>query len=941
MKLRMLQLCLVWLCILPTAQAQKMPFPQYNGEKFALLDAQTFKPLTPYKYESIGTFKDGLALSTSRSEAGKLQYSFLNPQGKEVIAPTPNRMYEFSEGKARIKNGDRFGYIDTQGKAILPASYVKAQDYREGRFVVKDADLRVMIIDEKGNLLQRFDSDINYIRDYREGLILAGVHENEEMGDAVDEPYNRITGEFNFYDKQGKKVIDLKKINEKINYASDFKNGVAIVGFFNRAYEPENPTVYGLIDHKGTLILPMIYNFVEFDKAGYIKLQTYSQSTYQNFYGLADNKGKILMRCEYTMIFDPIGEYRLFQKKVENPNEMEQFPDRYGIARLNGDILIEANHKDIYLHRSGDFMTLDSLVTIDKTDYQQTTNLYSYHTAAGKTIHRSQEMRVYNNYFEILEGDNVSDGHEYRVGDVPFEYADKLALLNLEKHELHTKLVDDIAPFRTIVKGDKVAIREGKNWLYLDENFERTPQTYEGASNFGENEYATVKKGGKWAVINKMGVEVTPYAFDSIVPNVTRIKFNKASNEFSAMYGADLLYEVLRSSFLPSGNFVAQKNKMWGIINWDGQVILPFQYEQIQDAFYNYVIISKAGKLGIVDFAGKELVPAKYSNIKVVNDLAYVRENGKEGLLDLQNNVVVPAEYDTIFEPNQNFIKVVKGKKIGYLTYQGKEVLPAVYDAVNLYNPQYQLFITVVKDGKMGVVNSEFKPLLPCEYDSVFAETYQKYIWVKKNGLQGLLDDKGKVVVPIQYQYIDNLEKDNYSNNPRILLAQLKNKWGILDTIGKPIIPFEYDYMKLDYSRQRVVIGKKNKFGMMRSDGKIVIPIKYDELGTVEYQNHLMGIKKKGKWGFINSAGKEVIPATFDDAKAFAQTSNEQNNLLYFAIVKKGKYWGIINEAGKAVVPFAFDQIDYIPYNTLQPIQVTRNGVSESINFKGEPYTGE
>jgi hypothetical protein len=241
----------------------------------------------------------------------------------------------------------------------------------------------------------------------------------------------------------------------------------------------------------------------------------------------------------------------------------------------------------------------------------------------------------------------------------------------------------------------------------------------------------------------------------------------------------------------------------------------------------------------------------------------------------------------------------------------------------------------------MGVVNSDFKPLLPCEYDSVFAETYQKYIWVKKNGLQGLLDGTGKVVVPIQYQYIDNLEKDNYSNNPRTLLAQLKGKWGVLDSIGKVIIPFEYDYMKLDYSRQRVVIGKKNKFGMMRSDGKIVIPIKYDELGTIEYQNHLMGFKKKGKWGFINSAGKEVIPATFDDAKAFAQTSNEQNNVLYFAIVKKGKYWGIINEAGKAVVPFTYDQIDYIPYNTLQPIQVIRNGTPESINFKGEPYTGE
>jgi methyl coenzyme M reductase subunit D len=914
-------------------------FPQYNGEKFALIDAKTLKPLTAYKYESIGKFQDGLALSTSRSEAGKLQYSFLNAQGKEPILPTASRMFEFSEGKARFKQGDKYGFMDTQGKPITGTVYTDAHDFKEGRAFVKDSDKRPMFIDAQGNAVVRFQEDFNLVQDFKNGLTLVATLDQYSEGMDTNDPYARPTGKYAFFDKQGKKVIDLQNINEKINYASHFQNGISIVGAINPNYEPENPTRYGVINAKGELIVPLKYSFIEIDEMGFIKAQEYNETTYQSAYGIFDNTGKTIMPCQYNFIFDPIGNHRVFQKRDETVTDYQQYPDRYGIADLQGKIIVEASMKDIYLSKTGEYLELDTLMPLGKIvpefEYQPTISLYSYKSLGGKPIIAgAHEMQMYTYYTTSTPDANGDIQLEYRKNSlVPFKYVEKIGIINIEKHAIELPLFDDIAPFTEFSKSNYIAVRQGRHWTYITEKMERVWGKYESASNFEDNFYAPVRRAGKWGIINKNEVEVAPFAFDSIVPNITRLKFDVYTNR---MAGSVMPHEVFKTHFLPSGHFIAKKDKQWGIISWNGQTVLPFQYDKIQDAFYNYVVVGKAGKFGVVDFAGKELVPPTYSDIKIVNDLVYVRDKGKEGLLDLQNNVIAPAIYDTIQEPLQNYIRVIKDKKIGYLNYEGKEVLPAQYDEVNFYNDN-EPFITVAKNGKKGVLNNKFQLIVPCEYDSLAAESWRKYIWVKKNNLVGLLDREGKEAFAVKYQFIDNI--DSYSEQPetRKMIAQLKGKWGMLDTTGRAVIPFDYDYMKADFNRLSITIGKKNKFGVLKNTGQILIPLKYDEIGLIQYEMDIVGIKKKKKWGFANATGKETVPPTYDDAQAVQKITNESGTQIPYAIVKKGKYFGVIHAGtGKVAVPIKFDSIDYLPYATTEPITVWKDGVQSQVNFRGE-----
>ena len=938
--------------IVQGATAQNAPFPQYNGDKFALIDAKTMKSLTPHKYESIGTFHDGLALSTFRSEAGKLQYTFLNDVGKEVVPATPNRLFEFVEGRARFRQGDRFGYLDTKGKAIVPARYVEARAYKNGRAFVRDEEKHPMFIDEQGNAVVRFQEDFNYVEDFNDGLVLAGTCDNLESKSLdYPDPSFKHTGTLGFYDKQGKQVLGLKAINSDLNYASNFEKGTAIVAFINPNFDVNMPSIYGVIDAKGKMVLPLQYTHIERKKDGTLLLQQYEQTTFVTNYGLADGAGKLLMPCEYTFIFDAIGDYHIMQKhKLEVPNaaEYEPYPDRYGITDLNGKVLVQPTYKDIYLHQNGNFLALDS-VYIDKADeitgYQKSVQYYTYKNVAGKTLASMVELQKVQIYEEINDT-SPEGGIEYRSGDlVPITFHNKWALMRNETHEIATDFYDEIAPFTTYPKGERLAYRDGKKWSYLNEHLQ--PATgvktiYDYASNFGEASYAPVKKDKKWALINKSEQVVTPYAFDSIIPAIVRLKIDSEKQlQQLKEYGYNFAVENIRTTYLPTGYFIAQKGSQWGIINWDGQTILPFQYEKIVDAFYNYVIISKQDKIGVVDYAGKELIPIQYAKLKVVNDLVYAYQNGKEGLFDLQHKVIAPAIYDTIFEPNQNFIRVVKDKKTGYLDYVGKEVLPAIYDEVNGYLGRTKYMI-LIQNGKFGVADANLKLFIPCEYDSLQAEEWKKYIVVKKNNLYGLLDTAGRIAHPIQYEYIENLENDNYSNLPRIMMAKRNKKWGIIDTTGRAIVPFEYDNMKFNYENKEAIVSKKEKWGVIKNNGQIIVPFKYDEMGTIYQDIPLMGIKKKGKWGYLDRKGKEAILPQYQDAASFSGVLSEDGiSSNFYARVKKGKYWGVIDERGKTIIPFQFDMIDPLPYINTLPITVWRTGTQERITFKNEPYKGE
>lgn len=99
--------------------------------------------------------------------------------------------------------------------------------------------------------------------------------------------------------------------------------------------------------------------------------------------------------------------------------------------------------------------------------------------------------------------------------------------------------------------------------------------------------------------------------------------------------------------------FMAQKNGLWGIVSIQGEVMVPFLFDQIRydgKAAEGVLIVSWMGKEGCLKLSDfSELIPIAYDSISVfVNGKAIVQKDGKYGIIDQDGHLDIPVDYDQV-----------------------------------------------------------------------------------------------------------------------------------------------------------------------------------------------------------------------------------------------------------------------------------------------------
>lgn len=219
-------------------------------------------------------------------------------------------------------------------------------------------------------------------------------------------------------------------------------------------------------------------------------------------------------------------------------------------------------------------------------------------------------------------------------------------------------------------------------------------------------------------------------------------------------------------------------NLKWGLVNLQGKVILPFEYDyavtdEWQRAKNGYAQVQKNGEYGVVDTKGKVVLQCKYWSITEVGDYFVVRDNatGKDGVFNRKTGkMVIPCTYDSISSkwiggtfvaapgPSLEVLMDDKGEVItpayygfstsgrglfyntngDYVGPDGKIVFPR-NATVGKYNGETVYYgddlTLVVKDGKVGYINasrlaskSQGLPTTPLvKYESAPYNTELKY----------------------------------------------------------------------------------------------------------------------------------------------------------------------------------------------------------------------
>lgn len=395
-------------------------------------------------------------------------------------------------------------------------------------------------------------------------------------------------GKVGFVDSSGKEVI-------KCEYESayPFKNGHAIVCKSGK---------YGIINQSGENVLPIKYS----------KISSWNENLYLiktgKTMGLADHSGKIILATKYTMITrsNRYGKalIALGGKSATNEKQTYMSNAKYGIIDKNGKILIEPKYKGLY--------EFSYNVKNEFPFYEGNRLRFSYHyitdtlqTDCSYLGFSKNGMNVYGCGIMDINGKELIKPGLYDLIMLPqsnmarFYITKKKETIcgyhNIETGESITPRKFDmpIAEINFWSHGDfigNIAPINGETWSFIDRkgNILRTEFNSLKHSEI-LNLWAAKKTSGVWDVFDNMNKDIqTLSGYENI--------------EFPQISGDKEVFSV-------------EKDNLFGCITREGEVVVPFEYDQTTANVYNVILVKKNSHWGAITPDNESIIPIEFEYI--------------------------------------------------------------------------------------------------------------------------------------------------------------------------------------------------------------------------------------------------------------------------------------------------------------------------------------
>lgn len=379
-----------------------------------------------------------------------------------------------------------------------------------------------------------------------------------------------------------------------------------------------------------------------------------------------------------------------------------------------------------------------------------------------------------------------------------------------------------------------------------------------------------------------------------------------------------------------NGGNIVRKGGFAGVIDSSGRVIIPFEYDDIeQDYDHHFFKLKKNGKMGAADSTGQVRAQPVYDNIDDLNGSAVAFKRGKQyGWVSLTDG----KEHASPGELSQSHISedifyLEEGQLRGLVHANGQQIAPVKYDM--LYNG-YPGTIIVQLDNKAGLIDLSGKEICKPIYDQInTACCGESVMRVKINDKTGLINPQGILTAPAKF---DDIQRFNYGQ----AIAVQNNLRGVITTTGRTIIPFQYNEIRttdalgremLDYAEKREVkdsfrayiVQKEGKYGLLSWKGKVLLPPEYTAVAVGTMNNRAYVFASKGnKMGLFSQEGKALIPVRYDElyhaavsnsSFTYYTTDASHNAAQQMVRAVDGKYSGLFSLTGETIVPVQYESL--------------------------------
>ncbi len=239
---------------------------------------------------------------------------------------------------------------------------------------------------------------------------------------------------------------------------------------------------------------------------------------------------------------------------------------------------------------------------------------------------------------------------------------------------------------------------------------------------------------------------------------------------------------------------------------------------------------------GLVDNNGNEILPLEYRAIadNVINGLVEIRSNKRIGYVDITGRVLLEPTYKSISEFVDGY--AIVSKTSYYYDEDGRDRERSVY----------------------GVINSQFKEIIPCVFDSIEYEVeigrFKTDVGYKTiDGRYVAVVDGKELFVDKKYKYCKPFGD---TCSIAVCIADGHVKYGLIDKQSNDILPPIFS--RLDLIENELYKFKINDlYGLVTSKGNIILQNRYNGIG--KFEDNLacvqVNVLSKKLYGYVDSSG--------------------------------------------------------------------------------------
>lgn len=309
----------------------------------------------------------------------------------------------------------------------------------------------------------------------------------------------------------------------------------------------------------------------------------------------------------------------------------------------------------------------------------------------------------------------------------------------------------------------------------------------------------------------------------------------------------------------------------------------------------------------------------------------------------------------------KTYLRFKKEGKMGIMNAKGKEIIPAIYDTIQLCVrwpeegvPDFKDFYLFEKNDQIWAQRcSNLKRLFPESYDSIHHDFYTGDLYCYKKNRAVYYCNTGKQLFPhIEFESIHRVisesNLDEYQPPTKIIAKEPGKPMSVypeteLFTNKEDAYLHEFLYIYEDEQDKHLVLASKSgKMGLLDELGNTRIPFLYDGLKPkCTYANNV-GLKRllitlNGKEGLCDYDGNLIFPPIYE-AGSFSENECYYNRSMFIVEKDSSTNQGVVDALGTEIIPVQAQTIKMHVHNgyyTEHYFYVTRNGLKGVYSFDG------